>query len=168
MVRASTGIFYDSPQTDQYRRAISLNGTPAFFTVSATPQTSFAPSFPNVFTAPPAGVTGSTDITTISPDFANLYSVNANLSVSREITSSMAFTATYLYTAGNRLPVYRNINVVPGGTFLADGRPIFGSARYFAGFGNITSAESVGSSIYNGLNVTLRKQLARGSELYAT
>ncbi len=60
VIRASSGIFYDAPQTDQYRRAISLNGNPAFFTLSATPATSFAPSFPNVFTAPPAGVTGST------------------------------------------------------------------------------------------------------------
>lgn len=168
VIRASSGVFYDAPQTDQYRRAISLNGNPAFFTISATPATSFAPAFPNVFTAPPAGVTGSTDITTISPDFANLYSINANFSVTREITSSMALSASYLYTAGKRLPVYRNINVVPGGTFLADGRPIFGTARYYAGFGNITSAESVGSSTYNGMNVTLRKQLGKGYEFYAT
>uniref|UniRef100_Q022C7 Cna B domain protein n=1 Tax=Solibacter usitatus (strain Ellin6076) TaxID=234267 RepID=Q022C7_SOLUE len=168
VIRASSGIFYDSPQTDQYRRAISLNGNPAFFTLSATPATSYAPSFPNVFTAVPAGVTGSTDITTISPDFANLYSINANFSITRELTQTSSLTASYLYTAGNRLPVYRNINVVPGGTFLADGRPIFGSARYYPGFGNITSAESVGHSTYNGLNVTLRKQAARGVEMYAT
>ena len=168
MIRASSGIFYDAPQTDQYRRAISLNGNPAFFTLSATPQTSFAPAFPSVFTAVPAGVAGSTDITTISPDFANLYSINANFSITRELTSTMALTTSYLYTAGNRLPVYRNINVVPSGQFLADGRPIFGSARYYAGFGNITSVESSGHSTYNGLNVTLRKQLAKGFETYAT
>ncbi|MEO8372865.1 MAG: hypothetical protein ABI806_27010, partial [Candidatus Solibacter sp.] len=168
VIRASSGIFYDSPQTDQYRRAISFNGNPAFFTVSAIPGTSFAPNFPSVFTSIPAGAAGSTDITTISPDFANLYSVNANFSITREITSTTAITASYLYTAGKRLPVYRNINVVPGGTFLADGRPIFGSARYYAGFGNITSAESVGSSTYNGLNFTVRKQLARGYEVYGT
>jgi hypothetical protein len=168
VIRASSGIFYDPPQTDQYRRAISLNGNPAFFTLSATPATSFAPSFPNVFTAPPAGVTGSTDITTISPDFANLYSVNANFSVTRELTATTALTASYLYTAGKRLPVYRNINVVPSGTVLADGRPIFGTGRYYAGFGNITSAESAGTSTYNGLNVTLRKQLSRGYEIFGT
>ncbi len=168
VIRASSGIFYDSPQTDQYRRAISFNGNPAFFTLSATPNSSFAPSFPNVFTAPPAGVVGSADITTISPDFANLYSINANFSVTRELTKSSALTVSYLYTAGNRLPVYRNINVVPGGTFLADGRPIFGTARNYAGFGNITSAESVGHSMYNGLNVTLRKQVSRGIETFAT
>src|SRR4029077_20404266 len=168
VIRASSGIFYDAPQTDQYRRAISFNGNPAFFTLSATPATSFAPTFPNIFTAIPAGVTGSTDITTISPDFANLYSINANFSISRELTPTTALSASYLYTAGNRLPVYRNINVVPSGAFLADGRPIFGTAGYFAGFGNITSAESAGTSTYNGLNVTLRKQLARGYEVFAT
>jgi hypothetical protein len=168
VIRASSGIFYDSPQTDQYRQAISFNGNPAFFTLSATPATSFAPSFPNVFTAVPAGVTGSTNITTISPDFANLYSINGNVSMSRELTPTTALSASYLYTAGKRLPVYRNINVVPGGTFLADGRPIFGTARYYAGFGNITSAESVGRSSYNGMNLTLRKQLARGYEFYGT
>jgi hypothetical protein len=168
VIRASSGIFYDAPQTDQYRRAISLNGNPAFFTLSATPASSYAPSFPNVFTTPPAGVAGSTDITTISPDFANLYSINANFSVTRELTPTTALTASYLYTAGKRLPVYRNINVVPGGTFLADGRPIFGTARYYAGFGNITSAESVGTSTYNGLNLTVRKQLSRGYEVFTT
>jgi hypothetical protein len=168
VIRASSGIFYDSPQTDQYRQAISFNGNPAFFTLSATPATSFAPSFPNVFTAVPAGATGSTNITTISPDFANLYSINANFSISREITPTMALSASYLFTGGKRLPVYRNINVVPSGNFLADGRPIFGTARYYAGFGNITSAESVGRSTYNGMNLTLRKQLARGAEFYAT
>ncbi|MCU1233415.1 MAG: Cna domain protein, partial [Candidatus Solibacter sp.] len=169
VIRASSGIFYDAPQTDQYRRAISLNGNPAFFTLSATPATSFAPNFPGIFTAVPAGVTGSTDITTISPDFANLYSINANFSITREITPTTAITASYLYTAGNRLPVYRNINVVPGGQFLADGRPIFSTtARYYAGFGNITAAESSGHSSYNGLNVTVRKQLSKGLETYGT
>ena len=168
VIRASSGIFYDAPQTDQYRRAISFNGNPAFFTLSATPALSYAPAFPNVFTAPPAGVAGSTDITTISPDFANLYSVNANFSVSRELTRTTALTASYLFTGGRRLPVYRNINVVPNGTYLADGRPIFGSARYYTGFGNITAAESVGKSSYNGLNLTLRKQLAHGYEVYGT
>jgi hypothetical protein len=168
VIRASSGVFYDAPQTDQYRRAISLNGNPAFFTLSATPATGFAPAFPNVFSAVPSGATAPVDITTVSPDFANLYSINANVSVSRELTRTMALSGSYLYTSGNRLPVYRNINVVPGGTFLADGRPIFGSARYYAGFGNITSAESVGHSSYNGANLTLKKQLAKGYEFYAT
>ena len=105
-MRASGGIFYDPFQTDQYRRALLNNGTPSFFAISAIPQLPFAPVFPNVFSGVPQGSTPSIqDITTVSPDFASLYSVNANVSISREITRDMALTATYLFTRGNRLPV---------------------------------------------------------------
>jgi hypothetical protein len=70
---------------------------------------------------------------------------------------------------GNRLPVYRNINLVQNGQFLADGRPIFSTtARVYPGFANIISAESVGHSTYNGANLTLRRRMARGYEMIAT
>jgi carboxypeptidase family protein len=169
VIRASSGIFYDAPQTDQYRQALSVTGNPQFFTLSIAPGAAFAPAFPAVFTGVPSGATVPLDVNTVSPDFASLYSINANFSITRELTPSMSLTASYLCTAGNRLPVYRNINVVPGGTFLADGRPIFSpTARVFPAFGNILSAESVGHSMYNGANLTLRKQTSKGVEFYAT
>ena len=77
VMRASTGIFYDPPQTDQYRRALLNNGTPQFFNVSARPRR-FAPSFPDVFTSRPAGFTLAPQTSPRSPDFAKLYSINAN------------------------------------------------------------------------------------------
>jgi hypothetical protein len=169
VVRASGGIFYDPFQTDLYRRALLNNGSPTFFAVSATPQFPFAPAFPSVFPGVPPGFTpGIQDITTVSPDFASLYSMNANLSVGHEVARDTALTITYLFTRGNRLPILRNINLVPSGRQLADGRPIFGSGRVYSGFGNILSAESVGRSEYNGLNVTLTKRLAHNFEMLAT
>jgi hypothetical protein len=168
VMRASAGIFYDPFQTDLYRRALLNNGNPAFFAISLTPQLPFAPAFPAVLPAIPQGVLPTQDITTVSPDFASLYSVNANVSISREIGRDWAVTATYLYTRGNRLPVMRNINLVPSGQQLADGRPIFTSARALPGFGNILVAESVGQSVYNGLNLTLNKRLSHGLEMFAT
>src|SRR5262249_18071787 len=108
------------------------------------------------------------DVNAVSPDFASLYSINANFSITRRLTSSMTLTGSYLYTAGNRLPVYRSINLVPSGAFLADGRPIFSTAKIYPQFGNILSAESVGHSSYNGANLTLRKQTSHGVELWAT
>ena len=51
VIRASTGIFYDPPQTDQYRRALLNNGSPAFFTLTAVPGLPYAPAFPNVLPA---------------------------------------------------------------------------------------------------------------------
>ena len=170
VIRASTGIFYDPPQTDQYRRALLNNGSPIFFNISATNTSVFAPAFPNAFTQLPTGFNLPVqDITTVSPDFATLYSYNGNVSITRELSSNFVISASYLYTKGTRLPIYRNINLVPSGTFLGDGRPIFSTtSRVFPGFANILSAESSGNSNYNGGNVTLRKRVAHGYEFYAT
>jgi hypothetical protein len=168
VIRASSGIFYDPFQTDQYRQALAVNGNPQYFTLSIGPNAAFAPAFPGTFTGIPSGATIPPDVNTVSPDFATLYSINANVSITRAITSTMSITGSYLYTAGNRLPVYRSINLVPSGAFLADGRPIFSTARVFPQFGNILDAESVGHSTYNGANLTLRKQTSHGVELIAT
>lgn len=169
VVQASGGIFYDPFQTDLYRRALLNNGSPQYFAVNLLAHQPFAPSFPKVLPTSIQGLPAITpDITTVSPDFATLYSANANVSVSRELSSDLAVTATYLFTRGNRLPVYRNINLVPSGLTLADGRPIFGASRVYPGFGNILAAESVGQSIYNGPNLTLNKRFSRGLEAFAT
>jgi hypothetical protein len=169
VVRASSGIFYDPPQTDQYRRMLAVSGNPAYFTLSIAPTAAFAPAFPAIFNGVPSGASVPLDVNTVAPDFANLYSINANVSVERELTPTMSLSASYLYTAGNRLPVYLSSNLVPSGSFLADGRPIFSStARVYPAFGNVLAAESVGHSTYNGANLTLRKQTSKGVEFYAT
>ena len=170
VIRASTGIFYDPLQTDQYRLALLQNGLPAFFRVSALPTQPFAPAFPGVLTSLPAGLTLPVqDLMTVSPDFATLYSYNANFSFSRELRRDFVASASFLYTKGTRLPVYRNINLMPSGAFLADGRPIFSTtARVYQGFNNILSAESVGNSNYSGLNLTVEKRWGRTGQLYAT
>jgi hypothetical protein len=73
-VRASGGVFYDPFQTDQYRRAILVNGSPAFFRLPVTPRQAFAPSFPNVLTGIPPGATSTNfGIATVNPDFASPY-----------------------------------------------------------------------------------------------
>ena len=169
VLRASGGIFYDPFQTDQYRKAIMSNGSPAFFNANLAPSSAVAPSFPNVFTAVPTGFSLPTqDVLAVAKDFATLYSVNGNVSVSRELGKSAGITATYLYTRGNRLPVWRNANLIPNGTFLADGRPVFGAGRYNPAFNNIFLAESVGQSTYNGLSLAFQKRLSHGLDTFAT
>lgn len=169
VIRGSGGIFYDPFQTDLYRKALLNNGLPQIFNISVAPAQAIAPSFPNVFSGIPTGFTPTLqDITTVSPDFASLYSGNANVTFSREITDDIGLDVSYLYTRGNRLPVFRNINVVPTAARLGDGRPIFGTQRYYNGFGNIVSGESVGQSKYHGMNATLRKRFSRGWEMFGT
>ncbi|MBI1760115.1 MAG: TonB-dependent receptor [Acidobacteria bacterium] len=167
VIRANGGIFYDQPQTDVYRRAIIGNGNPVFFNVSTAPTTAFAPSFPDVFTSVPTGF--SLPIQTIigvSKDFRTFYSSNLNLQISRELTPNFGLSAIYLHTKGTGIPVYRNINLVATANKLADGRPIFGTGRVDTRFNNISIAEAVGNSNYNGLNVTLNRRLSKGYEWF--
>jgi hypothetical protein len=170
VIRAYSGIFYDPFQTDQYRLALLQNGLPHFLRISALPIQPFAPAFPDVLSSLPTGLTLPVqDLMTVSPDFATLYSYNASVSISREIARNLVASASYLYTKGTRLPVYRNLNVVPSGAYLADGRPIFSTtARVYPGFNNILSAESAGNSNYNGLNVTIEKRWGRIGQLFGT
>jgi hypothetical protein len=169
VVRASSGIFYDPFQTDQYRKALLQNGSPIFFSASLPPSNALAPSFPNIFSGIPTGYQlAAQDILTVSPDFASLYSVNGNMSISRDLGRNVGITATYLYTHGNRLPVWRNVNLIPTAATLADGRTIFGAGRINPSFNNILLAESSGNSTYHGFNLTLNKRFARGLEGFAT
>lgn len=170
VVRAYNGVFYDPFETDQYRLALLQNGLPNFFRLSALPIQPFAPAFPDVVSSLPTGFTlPPQDLMTVSPDFATLYSYNAGASISHEIAQDLVATASYLYTKGTRLPVYRNVNLVPSGAYLADGRPIFSAtARVYPEFNNILSAESVGNSNYNALNLTLEKRWGRMGQVLAT
>jgi hypothetical protein len=169
VLRIGGGVFYDAPQTDMYRTAIVNNGSPRFFNVSTAPTTAFAPAFPNVFSSVPTGFNlPIQDVTAMSPDFRTLYSMNANVSLSRQLSSSMAVTATYLFTKGTGLPIYSNTNLIPSTNRLEDGRVIFGAGRINPAFGNIIVGQSVGNSNYNGLNLTLNKRLSSGLEGFVT
>ncbi|MDQ2901873.1 MAG: hypothetical protein M3Y07_19050, partial [Acidobacteriota bacterium] len=167
--RLNGGIFYDPPQTDLYRRALLNNGNPQFFALSVDGKAAFSPQFPAVLSSPPSGFNLPVqDITSVGPNFRTLYATNANFQVTREIATNLGISATYLYTKGTHLPVYRNLNLIPSGEFLADGRPTFGAGRVYPQFNNVLVAESVGNSNYNGLNVTLTRRFTRGYEFFAT
>jgi hypothetical protein len=169
VLRANYGIFYDAPQTNVYFNALLNNGAPQVFNLSTGNATAFAPAFPTVLSALPSGFNLPTqDVFTVSPNFRTLYTSNANFQVTRELTSNMSLSVGYLFTKGTHLPVYRNINAVPTGNFLGDGRPILKTGGVFTQFNNIFDAESVGISNYNGLNVTLNRRFANGYEFFLT
>lgn len=169
VVRASSGVFFDPPQTDTFRRAILNNGLGNFVQVTSPVVT---PNFPAILTSLPTGASiPIQSVDTVSPDFANLYSVNFNASITHEIAPKTAITVTYLFTRGNRLPIYRNINLLASGNSLADGRPIWISTagqRVDPRFNNILSAESAGQSTYSGGTLTLNRRYGRGFESFAS
>lgn len=178
VIRASAGIYYDPPQIDIYARALQNNGNPRFFNFTFTPSNPNAPNFPNTLGSLPPGTTlPRQSIETVSPDFVNMYAVHANLQVEQALAQDLALTVGYIHSSGRHIPVYRNINCLPVGGTLADGRPLYGTVtvsgtgavtvtpctnRVYPQFQNILMVESVGNSNYNAAVFQLNKRFSQG------
>jgi hypothetical protein len=168
VIRASTGIYYDTVYLDFYQRGLLNNGSPRLFNFTFAPSTAGSPAFPNTLgSLPPGAVLPVQSIETISPDFENMYAIHANAQLEQALTENLSFTVGFIHSSGRHLPVYRNINRInPIGT-LADGRPIFSNAinattRLDPRFNNILIAESVGNSQYKALTTQLNKRFSQG------
>jgi hypothetical protein len=172
VIRASAGIYYDTVYSDMYLRALQANGNPTFFTVNlSNPAAAGAPNFPNnVSTATAAAIQ---DITTVAPDFENMYAMHFNAQVEQAFWDDFSFTGGFIHSSGRHIPLYRSINRIPTGATLADGRPIYNTAAVAVGtridprFNNIIMAESVGNSKYDALTLQLNKRFAQGYQFSA-
>ncbi len=174
VIRASTGIYYDTVYLDFYRRALLNNGNPrtrtfnfAGTTGGTTTPSAGAPAFPNTLGSTPNIALGVQSIETISPDFENMYAVHANVQLEQALTANLSFTVGYIHSRGRNIPVYRNINRINPIRFLDDGRPVFSNTvsaatRVDPRFNNILMAESVGNSSYNAFTTQLNKRFAQG------
>lgn len=179
VIRASAGFYYDAPLLDMYLRALQNNGNPTFFNFTFGPTTTGSPAFPNTLGSLPAGTAlPRQSITTIAPDFDNAYAFHTNFQIEQALTKNLSFTGGFIHSSGRHIPIYRNINCLPVGGTLADGRPLFGTIsvngttgavtisgctnRLFATFQNILMVEAGGNSDYNAATFQLTKRLSKG------
>jgi hypothetical protein len=168
VIRASAGVYYDTPPLDMYLRALQNSGNPRFFNFSFNPTTPGAPAFPNTLGSLPAGaVLPVQSIDTIAPDFDSLYAIHTNVQLEQALTDNLSFTVGYIHSGGRHIPVYRNINRINPTATLADGRPIFSNTinpttRLDPRFNNILSVESVGTSKYDAATFQLSKRFSQG------
>jgi hypothetical protein len=177
VLRAGAGIYYEAPWSAMYERAIRDNGQ-RFFTLEfcgddAQPlcqlRAELAPPFPSTFsgTRPPGSDLPAQHIVTISPDFVNMYAIHWNAQLEQAITDNLSLSVGYVHSGGRHIPVYRNINPVGSVRFLADGRPVFGSARLDSRFDRILMAESAGVSRYDALTLQLTQRFSTGVQFSA-
>lgn len=173
IIRFGAGIYYETPWLTNYERAIRNNGNPRFFSVSFTPSQICAPDFPHTFSGNlPSCAVLLRNIDAISPDFVNMYALHLNFQIEQAITENLSVSAGFVHSAGRHLPVYRQINCLPTGATLADGRAVFGSNepcrdRIFTQFRNIQMVESVGNLRYAALALQLTKRFSGGLQLSA-
>ena len=176
VIRFGAGIYYETPWLNNYERALRNNGNPRFFSVSFTPPQPCAPDFPNTFSGNlPSCAVLPRNSDAVSPDFVNMYALHFNFQIEQAITENLSVSAGYVHSEGRHLPVYRQINCLPTGATLADGRPIFGNIspnlpcmnRIFPQFQNIQMVESVGNLRYDALALQLTQRFSRGLQFSA-
>lgn len=116
----------------------------------------------------------------INPNFDNAYAQDWNLTVERQLTSTLGLSAAYVGIKGTHLQISENVNQ----PLLSNG--FYGTARPFltlplsspilpaqcaaptCTFGNIAQTNSVGNSNYNAVWVTLNKHYSHGLQLLAS
>lgn len=180
VVRGSAGIYYDTVYLLMYENAIQGNGTGRYLNVTRTPTQSGAPLFPNgIPTGTSLGALGITqDAQIISQEFDNTYAMHYQAQIEQGLTENLSATIGYIHSDGRHLPVYRQSNCRPvAGSFLADGRPIYGTRataangnvtvtpcvnRINPNFNNILLVESSGNSRYDAFTAQLNKRFSQG------
>ncbi len=176
IIRAGAGIYYDQPVLAMYSRALQNNGNPRFFNLSfrgnndnTTTSSINAPAFPNTFSGsfPAGSVLPPQNIDTVAPDFETMYALHFNFQIEQAITENLSFAVGFVHSGGRHIPIYRNINLINPIRFLADGRPVFGTARLDPRFNIIQMVDSVGVSRYDALTLQLTKRFSSGFQFSA-
>ncbi len=170
VVRASVGLMYEPPLLNFYDTAILSNGDPKSYNVGPVlPTQSGAPAFPASLATPPPGfVLPRQSINAVDPAFRTQSAWLSNLQVERALSDDVSVSAGYVNSIGRNLPVLIDVNLVPSGQTLADGRPIFSAARVNPVFDRINVFQSIGEATYNAFTATLTKRMTRGWLTQAT
>ena len=167
VIRASSGIFYEAPATNLWYNALYNNGSTQGFVASIPPTASNAPAFPQVPTL--SSFTRTTpDITTVTPNFKNAYTINSSFQISQQLSNNDALTVGYVNTNARNQVFLRNLNLINPISYLADGRPVFGSARLYPQFNNITLQDIGAIASYNALIVNYQHRVSGGATVGAS
>ena len=163
VVRASVGLMYEPPLLDFYDNAILSNGDPASFTASVRGSDQGAPPFPtSLASVPSTFVLPRQSITAVDPEFRTQSAWLSNVQVERALNNNLAVSAGYVNSIGRNLPVLIDVNLVPTGSTLPDGRPTFSAARVDPTFSQINLFQSIGESTYNAFTATLTRRMTHG------
>ncbi len=173
VVRASTGVMYETPLGMFYQDAILENGSPKLLTAAVTPTQAGAPSFPGLLNSLPPGVTPSRSIRTVNPAFDSQWALLTNVQVERALGNDTSLAVAYVNSTGRNLPVLLNSNMIASGASLSDGRPIYSrtvsaATRLDSNFDTINEIRSTGSSQYNAMTVSLNRRMAGGVQAQAS
>ena len=172
--RAGYGIYYARFQSGLIENLFLSNGiyqTSITYNANQAAQLSAGPVYPNNLSAtsftPPAG---SVNVLVADKNLRNPYTHQANVSVERQLSSSMNLNVSYIWSRGVRLYGVRDLNVgapgapvtytiadVAGATIGSYTTPTY-RTRPDARYRQISQIDNPGLSYYDGLAVQFNKR----------
>ena len=190
VVRAGAGLYFDSynlnPFLDNRPGNLAPNGVEAnpagsspVFTVEQGPKTftygqTFFPSAQSNLSClsngnPSDPTCGSfvTGVFSVDPNFRPSYNTNYNLNIERSLGPKAVLTIGYVGSEARHLLSILDINQakLSAAGLVQSSRPYYSDPRiqpYAMHYGNINQIESIGTSNYNSLQMTLRTDLWHG------
>jgi hypothetical protein len=175
VLRGGYGIFYARLHGNMLDTMYLGNGMYQT-SISVTPAQAGAPIFPNVLPSATGVPLGSISLTFAAPDFHAPYTQQGTVALEHQFTSSIAVTASYIWSRGIGLFVQRDVNLgVPGptetytiqdnaganaGTFTT---PVYVLGnRLDSRYSKILQVENGGQSWYNGMAIQVQKRMSHG------
>ena len=169
VVRGSYGIFYGRTSNSAVSNALTNNGI-ASASYFFTPTTPGAPAYPNVLTAPPTIAGSVPDVQHFASDLKRPMIQSADITLDRRVRGDVTVSASYLFSRGSRLPLFRDVNFNPATstvTYVLDGQakgtfPLYRGARPDLKAGRISVLEPIVTTMYNALVFAVNKRFSSG------
>jgi hypothetical protein len=176
VVRASIGRMFEPPLIDFYDNAILNNGNPIRYTANVSGTTAGAPPFSTTqsLANPPAGyVLPRQSIIAVDPEFKTQEAWLSNVQIERALGQNLSVSLGYVSAVGRNLPVLMDVNLIPSGQTLADGRPIYSTTvspqtRVDTLFDHVDVFKSIAESSYNAFTATMTRRMQKGFQAQVT
>ena len=174
VLRASVGRMFEPPLIDFYDNAILNNGDPLRYNVSVAGSAAGAPAFPANLANLPAGFAlPRQSINVVDPEFKTQEAWLSNVQLERALGQNYSVSVGYVSSVGRNLPVLIDVNLVPTGATIGDGRLVYSTTvnaqtRADTTFDHINEFKSIATSNYNAFTATLTKRMQKGFQAQAT
>lgn len=174
VVRASLGRMFEPPLIDFYDNSILNNGDPLRYNVSVAGSAAGAPAFPtSLASVPSTFALPRQSINAVDPSFTSQEAWLGNVQLERALGPNYSVSVGYVNAMGRNLPVLVDVNLIPSGATLADGRLVYSTTvnaatRVNPLFDHVNQFQSIGESKYNAFTATLTKRMQKGFQAQAT